>query len=346
MDGEPSFAIHRSLQRGIREKLSKDKSKQQIVFDQAVALVREVFPRSNPLQQPMPDQWSECQRLLPHLHALHDVYHRYKPAIKGSTDFAQLLSDAGMDQFERGITHEGLLLTRTAEEVLDACSPHDHQVMRADIHAMIAIMYDNTGIGERKEGLKRRKIALDIRKKIFEAADTPRRQDEMLLYNSWMEYAISLLHYHRFEDAEPIIENCLRKFQQWGSEDEIPFEYAKYYNKIALVRMYQGRFEEAVDLATQGVHLMQKTGYSLFESRFKFDLACIILQSGDLNRSLGVHEGVLNQRLEKLGQTNELTLHSMYAIGAIHELLQDFDQAEYVLPALFDTINNTLTVSF
>ena len=64
-----------------------------------------------------------------------------------------------------------------------------------------------------------------------------------------MEYAISLLHYHRYEQAEPVIEKCLTKFKEWDTEEEIPFEYSKYYNKIALVRMYQGRFDEAIKLA-------------------------------------------------------------------------------------------------
>ena len=46
VDGEMCFSIHRSLQRNIRDTLAQDEVKQQLVFDQAVALVREVFPRS------------------------------------------------------------------------------------------------------------------------------------------------------------------------------------------------------------------------------------------------------------------------------------------------------------
>ena len=142
VDADSNFSIHRSLQRGLREELSNSKTKQQAVFDQAVALVREVFPQSNPLQQPTPESWSEYQKLLPHLEALNEVYHEPKTHIYGSIDFAQLLLDAGMDQFERGIVREGLLLLNTAEKVLDASpSPEDHRVMKADIHAMIGIMY-------------------------------------------------------------------------------------------------------------------------------------------------------------------------------------------------------------
>jgi tetratricopeptide (TPR) repeat protein len=190
--------------------------------------------------------------------------------------------------------------------------------------------YDNTGIQQRADAFKRRKEALSIRKQVFEEADPRKRQDEILLYNSWMEYAISLLHYHRYEQAEPIIKRCLAKFEEWGPEKDIPFEYSKYYNKIALVRMYQGRFKEAIGLAEKSVQLMHKTGFGLFMTRFKFDMACIVLQSGDLDRALRLHQEIYNQRIEMVGITNELSLHSMYAIGALYELKEDFHQAEYV----------------
>lgn len=326
-----SFSMHRSLQQGIREKLAEDKGQQQTVFDQAVALVREVFPLPNELQQPTPDRWSERQRLLPHLHALHDVYHDSQGKIYGSVEFAQLLLDAGMDQFEQGMHNEGLLLLNTAEEVLEATkgsSLEGHEVMRANIHAMIAIMYDDVGIEKREEAMKRRKTALSIRQATFEGSTSRKREDEILVYNSWMEFAISLLHYHRYVDAEPIIEKCLAKFREWDPESKIPFEYAKYYNKIALVRMYQGRFDEAIDLATKGVNLMVQTGYNVFTSRFMFDQACIILQSGEPERALHIHEEIHEQRIELVGPVNPLSLHSMYAIGAIYELKEEFYEAE------------------
>jgi hypothetical protein len=69
-----------------------------------------------------------------------------------------------------------------------------------------AYRYDTTGIQQRSEAFYRRKEALETRKRICEASDPPRRNDEILLYNSFMEYAISYLHYHRWKQAEPIIE--------------------------------------------------------------------------------------------------------------------------------------------
>ena len=308
--------------------LALDFVKQQLVFDQAVALVHEVFPQTSPVQQPTPERWPEYQRLLPHLHTLHDAFYKMKPHIVGSTDLAKILSDAGTDQHERGITKEGLLLLKTAEDVLDSISYDPQDVMRADIHAVIAMMYDNTGIGTRTEALRRRQIALRIRERVVNEAASVRRQDEILLYNSWMELAIAHLHFHRYEEAEPIVEKCLQKYREWGSEDDEPFEYAKYYNKMGLVRTYQFKFDEAIRLAEKGVYYMNKTGYALFESRFKFDLACIVLQSGNVNQAMTLHREIFDARLDRLGQSNELTLHSRYAIGALYEIKGQTEEAE------------------
>jgi tetratricopeptide (TPR) repeat protein len=191
-------------------------------------------------------------------------------------------------------------------------------------------VYDDIGIEKREEALERRKSALHIRRTAYENATTKRRNDEIMVYASEMEYSISLLHYHRYAAAEAYIEKCLAKYREWGNEDEIPFEYAKYYNKIGLVKMYQGKFEDAIRLSERGVQLMEKTDYNLFAARFKFDMACIIHQSGDSERALQVHEGIYTQRVEMLGPTNRLSLHSLYAIGAIHEMEGRLDEAEYV----------------
>jgi hypothetical protein len=125
--------------------------------------------------------------MLPHVHALCDVLHASKGQIKGSIDFAQLLSNAGMDQYERGIIDQGLLLLYTAEKVPDSCSEPTHeayQVLRADINAMIALMYDDFGIEKRREMFERRELALKIRQKALEEAKVEKRKFEILLFNS------------------------------------------------------------------------------------------------------------------------------------------------------------------
>ena len=334
IEGEPSLYLHRSLQRSIRETAAKSPAKRQEVFEQALIIVRKVFPASSPIQVPEPSSWREHQKLLPHVMSLHNAFVEAKSGIRGSRKFASLLSDAGINQWARGFTRDGLLLLETAEQVLFSISSDDLDtfddldVMRADINAIIALMHDNTGISTRVAGLRRREIALEIRQKRTESLTQISRVEETLLYNAWLDYAISLLQYNRYEDAEPILNNCLAKYREWGTPEDIPFEYAKYNHKMAFIRMYQGKYNEAIELGQLGVRYMDETGNEALMLRFKFDLACIHLQSGMAEDAFKLHKEVLEKRIIVCGKINEGTLQSYYAVGALYELRNEFDEAE------------------
>ena len=334
IEGEPCLYLHRSLQRSIRETAAKSPAKRQEVFEQALIIVRKVFPASSPIQVPEPSSWREHQKLLPHVMSLHSAFVEARQGIRGSKKFASLLSDAGINQWARGFTRDGLLLLETAEQVLDSISSVDLDtsdelhVMRADINAIIALMHDNTGISTRAAGLHRRKIALDIRGKRMESLTQISRVEETLLYNARLDYAISLLQYNRFEDAEPILDDCLVKYQEWGTPKDIPFEYAKYNHKMAFIRMYQGNYNEAIELGQLGVQYMGETGNEALMLRFKFDLACIHLQSGMVDKAFELHKEVLEKRTVVCGKVNEGTLQSYYAVGALHQLREEFAAAE------------------
>ena len=328
INNEVCLSVHRSLQRNIRQTVSKDPSKAREVFWQAFTVVRQAFPAPSPIQVPSAQEWMVYQRLLPHVYALRSAYLEATGRIEGTRDFVELLSDAGINQWERGVTRDGVLLLRTAEEVLSRLKFDDADLQKAKIDTTMALMSDNTGISTRAEGLERRREVLDIRQKHLKTPSLAPQNDEILLYNAWMDYSISLLQYNRYKEAKPIIESCFERYKAWGTQDELPFEYAKYHHWIAIVYMYEGNFGEAIRHGELGVELMANADNEFLKSRFMFDLACIILQSGDIERALNTHQKVHEARLRTSGRTNELTLHSCHAIGAIHELCGSHARAE------------------
>ena len=320
--------MHRSLQKTTLERLSNDSDKQQEAFDAAIAMLRRAIPSVSPIQVPEPGKWYEHQVLVPHVLVLQAVYQEFKTQIHPSLDFVRLLMNPGVNQWERGLVRDGLLLMKTAEDVLQLISNEENELLRADIHTTIALMYDDTGVIDRAEALGRRKKCLDIRQAYAKQASSISREDEILLYNAWMDYVLSLMQYNKYQEAEAILKTCLAKYQSWGSEKEIPFEYAKYHHWMGMVQMYRGNFEQAIALAQRGVELMTDAGKASMMNRFKFDLACIILQSGDLERALAMQEEVYESRIVLNGKANELTLESAYAIGALHEHQGRLAQAE------------------
>lgn len=221
-----------------------------------------------------------------------------------------------------------MLLLKTAEQVLDAISYEKNGLMRADINVVVALMYDNTGISTRAESLRRREQTLSIRKERVEKLKEVSRTEEILLYNAWMDYVVSLLQYNRYREAEPILDKCLDRYRKWGKPEAIPFEYAKYYHNMSVVRMYQRHWEEAIRVGKLGFQYMGMSGNEALTLRYEFDLACITLQSGDVNSAFELHKQVLEQRIIVCGKTNENTLQSYYALVALHEIRANFAEAE------------------
>jgi tetratricopeptide (TPR) repeat protein len=335
-EGEEIISIHRSLQAKILQDLEKDPQKRDKVFDQAYLLVRKRFPLPSPIQVPEPEKWPACIKYLRHVLSLQKVYAGQLITIAPSVELARLLSDGGIGLWERGMTSEGLQLMRSAEAVLHKLNCKE-DMLKANIHVIIALLIQDYGIAHLAESKDRIWQALQIRKD-FQSQTPPKKYkktDDILLHNAWSDYGCVLLQYNKYTEAEPIFAHCLTKYREWGPDESIPYEHAKYNHHMAFCQMYHKNFAEAIELAERGVHfVILATGkHSASTNKWKFDLACIVLQSGDVERALRLHEEVLEARVQQHGKSSFLTLQSYYAVGALNAYLGQLVPAEYV-PAL------------
>ena len=108
VDGNRCLSVHRSLQRTTWQRLSKHSEHQQEVFDTALAMLRKAIPTVSPTQVPDPGKWYEHQLLVPHVLILRSVYQEFKGQIDPSLNFVRLLMNPGVNQWERGLVHDGL----------------------------------------------------------------------------------------------------------------------------------------------------------------------------------------------------------------------------------------------
>lgn len=327
---EETLSIHRSLQQKILQDLGRDVRKRDEAFSQAFQLVRKRFPEPSPIQVPEPAKWPACREYLPHVLHLESVMMNSDPPVTPSISHARLLSDGGINLWERGMTGAGLRLLRSAETVLDRLDDDD-TLLRANIHVIINLLIQDYGLTRIAESEKRSRKALEIRVN-YRKQTNPEdytRNDDILLHNAWSDYGCVLLQYNRYEEAEPIFQQCYTKYLQWGSEAEIPYEYYKYNHHYAFCRLYHYDFARAVELAETGLRLITlATGQSSAANKTKFDLACILLQSGDTQRALALHKEVLEANLRLHGKFNFLTLQSYYAVGAVNAYTGNLAEAE------------------
>ena len=329
-NGEQSLSIHRLLQQKILKDLDAQKREQ--VFSQAFLLVRKRFPLPSPIQVPEPAKWPACKEYLPHVLHFESVITNIMPSIRPSIEIARLLSDGGINLWERGMTSEGLRLLMSAETVLDRLH-YDENLLRANIHVVINLLIQDYGLSHIAESEERSRKALAIRMDHREQTkpEDYTRNDDILLHNARSDYGCVLLQYNKYEEAEPIFDKCLARYSHWGVEAEIPYEYYKYNHHSAFCEMYRHDFPRAIELAEASLRLIQlATGQSSATSKTRFDLACIVFQSGDTQRALALHKEVLESNLRQHGNFNFLTLQSYYAVGALNAYTGNLGEAEYV----------------
>lgn len=326
------YSVHRLLQHRLLQDLTKKPKDREETFHLAFELIRERLPRPS-LGVHDPAKWNAFKEYLPHVLTLQRIYDDAVPPIAPSVELANLFKDGGVHLWQRGMIYDGLRLLKSAETILDLLDCQEDQ-MRIDIHIATALLIQYFGISHRKESKERFWKILQIRKKAAWAstnASIPTKEHGLLVCNSLADYGNSLLQFNNYKEAEPIYQDCHAKYQIWGTEEEIPFEYAKFYHHMAYCRMYHKDFDGAIKLAERAVELVSRPpGSPQLMMRFKFDLACIILQSGDIKKSLEIQEQILKARLmlQGNGKINYFTLQSYYAVGATYAHLQKWEEAE------------------
>lgn len=334
------FSIHRSLQMALRLKLDRDPNSRSIAFNHALSIVSRAAPRPSALQTPNPQQWPAFQQSNPHALVLCNAFRESQKTntpLAPSLELAEVLYSVGFHVWatQNPITQDGILLLETAEDVLDLLGRHRNDRLRADILCMKSGLLELVGLETRAASLKGRQDVCRIRESILRAPTASldasmHLENEHLLFNALNDLALGYLQSDQFPRAEKIFDQCFAKYQEWGTIDTIPFEYGKYYHNMALVRMYQGRYDEAIALLNQGVSIKDKTDGQDSPRYwwYQYDVANIMVQSGQLRLALAKHLQILENRLRVCGALQEVTLQSFYTVGAILCHLKNFPEAE------------------
>ncbi|KAK1640061.1 hypothetical protein BDP81DRAFT_311482 [Colletotrichum phormii] len=337
-DNKKMYIVHRSVQMRISRELHKKTRQAEELFKLTVELVRRRLPRPS-LEFPDQQKWSHFKEYLPHVATLQKIYADQGTviALTPFIELAELFKDGGVFLWQRFLRNDAMRLLLAAERILDQLETN-HDELRAEIHVTMNLLLQYLGISRRKEISERSKKILEFnqnRARQLEALGKLTDVDRIRVINAFADYANSLLQGNDFKAADSIYRDCHERLLTITSEESDPFSFAKLAHHMAYCSMYRHDFEEAIQLSEKAVRLMQVFGNKLLVLRFQFDLACIILQSGDLQGSLDQHEIILAERIRLQGKDSYFTLQSQYAVGALYSYLERWDDAEW-------QINNAL----
>lgn len=269
---------------------------------------------TSPLDIPEPEKWPKFELYVPQVLNVRTHCLWPDPPVELPVDFAQVLSDLATYMWHAGLASEGHKALDTAIHVMDDEDVKREDPRRGDIEAKLGILMSFNGVSDRRETLEHRKQAWEIRHKEFEgkSANEITRNDEIRLYNVKCDLAWTHLHERNFAEALPIMEECYTKYQSWDTEEEIPFEYAKYYALTSVIFMGQGKPDVAVKHAERGSELVERAAGSQHPvtQQWRFVLGMMAFHAGAVSKSLEINENILDTRRNVLGDFNHFTLES------------------------------------
>ena len=179
----------------LRTGLANDHPRRQKVFDQAVALIREVFPSQSKIMTPVNQHWDAYEKYQPHLMSSQTIFSQAEGGLKGTSVLACLLSDETNYFWERNLLDDGIGPSKLAVSVLDNMDQPDpnDQVQALCLWGDLELEKVLSG---RRTGLDVLLKTLDIRKHYINkplAGGTP---DEQVLYaNAWNDFGCGLLEF-------------------------------------------------------------------------------------------------------------------------------------------------------
>lgn len=326
--------IHRITQQILLNILERDPDFKSKTFDMVVKLLRSNYPKLDKLMRPSTQTSHLTLDVLPHILHVSEVFELLQPPLKGTRQFAELLVDVGgMDLYDQGYTRETLAILKVAESILNDLHVPEDDIYRGNILTVRGMCGDVLGISMRTEILGVRERCRYLRQQRFQRLAPAARDndEEVLLYNSYMDYACSLQHLNRFDAVADICKQCFSQYNRWGPEQDPAqaYEYAKYYNQMAYVWLYRGDDERARQYARKGFDFMSSwDADAQMTMLFHFDWACILFQTGCIDEAILQHELVLKQRTESLGSENIRTMESHMNLGIVYLLSKNFAQAE------------------
>jgi tetratricopeptide (TPR) repeat protein len=332
----------------------------QHVFNQAVALVRRSLPRPSPYMVPLYDHWEVFETYIPHVLSLQSTYLKSHPPLCGTPQFAELLCNAGAYLYERGLSASGLAVLCTAEQVcaelreehfqwpiednsdLNWTERSSQSLMASDLASLRAnVLAYSWGINAVTGGLRVRarahamaKMVVDLREKHMSSAQPTELtiSDHLLLANSYNDLAFQYIDEEQYDLAEPYITKSLHIKNEFSAENVPLFEFATPKKDLALVRLAQGRHTEALKLCMEARDLIEKEeGYrSASTQLFRFILAVVLFNVGNISASKEIHDSVLISRLSKFGETGFVTMHSYFWVALCQYHLGEYSDARSV----------------
>ena len=313
-----------------------DEQNRNASFSRALVLIRNLIPRKARLELFSYQASTAFKKYLPQVLSLFDSAQKPEPPLGETIEFVTLLSEAGTYMWENGYLKDCRRVMERAEQILHQIDSSSLDWECADINSTLGILCTSIGVSRRAEGLQRCREASEVRKRIENSYAEVPLAVEVETVCAWADLARAYLEDEQFDGAEELMEKCKSYYQKWGTEEQEPWHWSRWYQHMAYVKTYRGEHVEAVTWAHRATELQEKaTGNSSSLTQiYRFALAHFVYHAGDYPQALTHFKTVYNSCVQLLGDYNHLTQTSHFAYGMLQWINGNPDEAEYALLSL------------
>jgi tetratricopeptide (TPR) repeat protein/dsDNA-binding SOS-regulon protein len=303
-----SLIIHRLVQDACRRPWSP--KRWQVVFDQAVSHVSDVFPKQINGASMIPF-YPDCKKYDSHVLSLGQHFESSLATphpLKGSLQFAEMLAHCGWFHYERMQFQTATFVLRMAADILSDAEGRERELVLAlvlnNLH-LIDVQYSRLDAGEK---LIRR--AVELREKWLRSSDFAIQE----LGNSYSNYANILRKRSLVTETEQLFLKALEIRENGaGATDELLHHTLYNYGSWMLE---MGRVDEARAFLSRALNLPNQETTSIYGYTV-YCVARLEYMTGNITESLEIHKRCLKWRIETEGWEHLLTGVSLHKVGSM-----------------------------
>lgn len=326
---------HRSLQQYLLHYLDRHSADRDAVFEQAVKVVRQVFPRYNLVLRGDTSNWPTNQRFIPHILSLGLAFDQSDPPMPNSMIFAELLHDGAYFLWSWHIRNEAVQLLDTARTI----SEEQYKYLPRDAGPLLAFIESQLGIHDQYGGVEVRQRAVDRTGRALvlyqEHTDSLNykgvsKLDHIAIGRFFADHACCWLMLDDVGQMDSLCVEAINSYKKAGPEDEMKSRYGVVYVFRSLALAIRGEHEDALHECYRGVGLMTDVlGASSFYTLWvKFLLAMVYWRGNDQKTALNIHREVLEGRQVLHPYDHHDVLSSQYMLAVAYQRTGDLESAE------------------
>jgi hypothetical protein len=324
--------------------LDQNLDQRTIVFDQALQLIRTVFPREVVLLHQDPGKWPLSQKYLPHVVALNTAFCQSNPKIGGSVELVRLFNDAGSFLFYWEMRTGAIPLFQSAESIcVDLLPSLGNRISGyfSRTLAVLSIYSQCAGIQGRLDALEKNRLAEKMQEQFFQHLEESERTPVIKVEyaRTFIDGGWATAQQELDQLTLDLCEKGLMKYKEVGTENTIGVRFGSLYGLQSFQHLLRHQVDNAVKLINRSCELCDDIlgvdSYSAIQ--FTFYKACILSCTGKRQEALQQHTRCWEARQNLLGNSHPDTLSSQYWVAICHQHIGDLETAEYAL-LLFDEV--------